>query len=147
MRDNYTEPLYLSPDGLAAMQLALTPLAIARLQLTLLEALRTGALSLEAEEWRLAVIERDVPCASLALQDWSQLVSHLRSLTAFAGANLPRITLKIYRTPEFAGAMLAIDVDAVATGLQDEGATLFVNAWNELMGVIASKSATLVQAR
>jgi len=24
---------------------------------------------------------------------------------------------------------------------------LFVNAWNELMGVIASKSATLVQAR
>ena len=44
--------------------------------------------------------------------------------------------------------MLAIDVDVVATGLlQDEGATLFVNAWNELMGVIAAKSATLVQAR
>jgi hypothetical protein len=43
--------------------------------------------------------------------------------------------------------MLAIDVDVVATGLQDEGATLFVNAWNELMGVIAAKCATLVQAR
>ena len=43
--------------------------------------------------------------------------------------------------------MLAIDVDAVATGLQDEGATLFVNAWNELMSVSAVKSATLVQAR
>ena len=43
--------------------------------------------------------------------------------------------------------MLAIDVDVVATGLQDERATLFVNAWNELMGVSASKSATLVQAR
>ena len=43
--------------------------------------------------------------------------------------------------------MLAIDVDAVATRLQDEGATLFVNAWNERMGVIASKSATLAQAR
>jgi len=43
--------------------------------------------------------------------------------------------------------MLAIDVDAVATRLQDEGATLFVNAWHELMGVIASKSATLAQAR
>ena len=43
--------------------------------------------------------------------------------------------------------MLAIDVDVVATGLQDEGATLFVNAWHELMGVIASNSATLVQAR
>ena len=43
--------------------------------------------------------------------------------------------------------MLAIDVDAVATRLQDEGATLFVNAWHELMGVIASKSAILAQAR
>ena len=43
--------------------------------------------------------------------------------------------------------MLAIDVDALATRLQDEGATLFVNAWHELMGVIASKSATLAQAR
>ena len=44
--------------------------------------------------------------------------------------------------------MLAIDVDVVATGLlQDEGATLFVNAWHELMGVIASKSATLAKVR
>jgi len=43
--------------------------------------------------------------------------------------------------------MLAIDVDAVATGLQDEGATLFVNAWNERMGVIAAKSATLAKVR
>jgi len=43
--------------------------------------------------------------------------------------------------------MLAIDVDVVATGHQDEGATLFVNVWNELMGVSAAKSATLVQAR
>jgi polyphosphate glucokinase len=43
--------------------------------------------------------------------------------------------------------MLAIDVDVVATGLQDEGATLFVNAWNERIGVSAFKSATLMQAR
>jgi len=44
------------------------------------------------------------------------------------------------------GAMLAIDVDVVASGLQDKGATLFVNAWNERMGVSAAKSATLVKA-
>jgi hypothetical protein len=42
--------------------------------------------------------------------------------------------------------MLAIDVDVVASGLQDKGATLFVNAWNERMGVSAAKSATLVKA-
>jgi len=36
-----------------------------------------------------------------------------------------------------------IDVDALATRLQDEGAASFVKSWNELMAVISSKSATL----
>jgi transaldolase len=40
----------------------------------------------------------------------------------------------------------AIDVDALAAKLQDEGAKSFVNSWNELMGVIASKSALLQKA-
>ena len=36
-----------------------------------------------------------------------------------------------------------IDVNALAAQLQDEGARSFVKSWNELMSVIASKSATL----
>ena len=43
-------------------------------------------------------------------------------------------------------AKAGIDVDALAARLQDEGAKSFVNSWNELMGVIASKSATLAKA-
>ena len=43
-------------------------------------------------------------------------------------------------------AKAGIDVDALAAKLQDEGARSFVNSWNELMGVIASKSATLAKA-
>src|SRR5262245_43460896 len=39
-----------------------------------------------------------------------------------------------------------LDVDALAARLQDEGAKSFVNSWNDLMGVIASKSATLAKA-
>jgi transaldolase len=39
-----------------------------------------------------------------------------------------------------------VDVDALAARLQDEGAKSFVTSWNELMGVIASKSATLAKA-
>jgi len=42
---------------------------------------------------------------------------------------------------EFAKA--GVDVDALAARLQDEGAKSFVASWNELMGVIGSKSATL----
>jgi transaldolase len=39
-----------------------------------------------------------------------------------------------------------IDVDALAARLQDEGAKSFVASWNELMGVISSKSAALEKA-
>jgi transaldolase len=39
-----------------------------------------------------------------------------------------------------------IDVDALSKQLQDEGAKSFVNSWNELMGVISSKSAALKRA-
>jgi transaldolase len=42
-------------------------------------------------------------------------------------------------------AKAGIDVDALAIQLQDEGAKSFVKSWNELMSVIASKSATLAK--
>ena len=39
-----------------------------------------------------------------------------------------------------------IDVDALAGKLQEEGAKSFVNSWNDLMAVIAAKSAELKKA-
>jgi len=46
---------------------------------------------------------------------------------------------------EFATA--GIDLWELAARLQDEGAKSFVDSWNELLGVIAAKSATLAKAR
>ena len=45
---------------------------------------------------------------------------------------------------EFAKA--GIDIDALAARLQDEGAKSFVSSWNELMDVIAAKSAAIKSA-
>jgi len=45
---------------------------------------------------------------------------------------------------EFARA--GIDIDSLAARLQDEGAKSFVSSWNELMDVIAAKSAALKSA-
>ena len=45
---------------------------------------------------------------------------------------------------EFARA--GIDSDALAVQLQDDGAKSFVKSWNELMAVIAAKSAALAKA-
>jgi transaldolase len=39
-----------------------------------------------------------------------------------------------------------IDIDDLAAKLQNDGAKSFVGSWNELMTVIASKSATLGKA-
>jgi transaldolase len=43
-------------------------------------------------------------------------------------------------------ATAGINVDALSAQLQDEGAKSFVKSWNELMGVITSKSAALKKA-
>ena len=39
-----------------------------------------------------------------------------------------------------------VDIDALAMQLQNEGADSFVKSWNELMAVLASKTATLGKA-
>ena len=43
-------------------------------------------------------------------------------------------------------AEAGIDIDDLAAKLQDDGAKSFVSSWNDLMGVIASKSAMLAKA-
>ena len=43
-------------------------------------------------------------------------------------------------------ASAGIDVDGLASQLQEEGAKSFVNSWGELMDVIAGKSAALAKA-
>jgi transaldolase len=43
-------------------------------------------------------------------------------------------------------AKVGIDIDALAVQLQEEGAKSFVKSWNELMEVIAAKSAILAKA-
>lgn len=43
-------------------------------------------------------------------------------------------------------AKAGINVNALAAQLQDEGAKAFVKSWNDLLGVIASKSATLAKS-
>jgi transaldolase len=43
-------------------------------------------------------------------------------------------------------AQAGINVENLAAKLQDEGAKSFVKSWNELLGVIASKSTELRKA-
>lgn len=102
---NYHSPLYNSAKGLTALQYALTPIAIARIERTILEYLLAGKLKLGKPLWKIAVIERDVPCAYLAFQ---LIKLHFENIFALKGEYIkfPEIKLSIYNTPEFKNAQL-----------------------------------------
>ena len=59
------------------LQFVLSPFAVVRIEKILVEAMITGALDLTANSWNIAVIERDVPCAKIAIDDISELYNHL----------------------------------------------------------------------
>ena len=105
VRDNYNSPLYKTEDGIEALQIALTPLAIARIQKIVLEAINSGALSLDARTWHIGVIERDVPCAFLAFEDLKQHFNKLFILEN-NGRRFPLVKLEIFHTEEFANTEL-----------------------------------------
>lgn len=107
LRENYLSPLWLDKNGLAAMQLVLTPLAIARVQKSLLIAIQKGILDVNQSTWRVAVVERDVPCAYLALTDLQRTFEQLYLLEG-KGRQLPKIKLEVFATREFSDCSLDI---------------------------------------
>jgi len=66
---NFAKPIWETEQGKNIIQICLMPFAIARLQRSLLEAVAYGRLNLNAVNWKIAVLERDVPCAQLAISD------------------------------------------------------------------------------
>jgi ATP-dependent DNA helicase RecQ len=101
---NYQIPLYLDKDGLKALQLILSPFAIARIQKVLIQYLLQGKLNLSATKWKIGVIERDVPCAAVAIADLKQ---HLQNIFSLQDKSFnPEIELTVFTTPEFQSASL-----------------------------------------
>lgn len=99
-QENYQKPLYSQESGLDALQFALSPFAIARIQKTILQWLASGHLSLKDQGWNIAIIERDVPGAYLAVEDLKQLFNYLLTLEG-KGRKLPEIKLQVFNTQEF----------------------------------------------
>jgi transaldolase len=91
-------------------------------------------------------------------------VLYIKALAApFTVNTMPEATLKAFADHGEVGATMpadggdceavlaqfakaGINLDALAARLQDEGAKSFAKSWNELIGVIASKTAALREA-
>lgn len=100
IRANYDAALFARPAGLRALSIALTPLAVARIQRVLVELLLNGTLSLDAEVWRIGILERDVDCALAACRDFESTLGDLFVVAGVESA-IPRIDLTTFYTPEF----------------------------------------------
>lgn len=102
-------------------QLVYTPIAIARFQKVLIEALLTKRLKLDAQRWDILVEEKDVPFAALAMEDFKKHFDHLSDL--FDGGKtykLPEIELSILGTAEFEGSPIhlgrSVELDKTSFG-------------------------------
>ena len=97
IKNNFENSLFEFAEGKKALELVLSPFAIARIQKVLIHLLINNRLSIEDEEWNIAVIERDVPCAEMAIMDFLSLIKSLYLLKQDS-INLPKCNLFIENT-------------------------------------------------
>lgn len=105
LKQNLENPLYSEKEGLTALQLSLIPFAIARIQKTILHLLFEGKLNINVEEWNIAIVEQDIPCGSLAIEDFKELLNSLFKLKG-STEKLPRINVFVESDERFALANL-----------------------------------------
>lgn len=89
-------------DWVRTLQYVLSPIAVARFQKVVLEAMISRRLDIARNTWSVLVIERDVPCAALALAELKELFHHLTAMsTEYTGLKFPDVELTVVSTPEF----------------------------------------------
>lgn len=103
LKGNYGKKL--SGSWLDALQIVLAPLAIARVERMMIEAMMAGVLKTDAKEWNITIIERDVPCAAMAITDLKEKYKQICSL-AGCEESFPPINLCIVSTEEFKNSPL-----------------------------------------
>lgn len=105
LQQNYSNSLLVSNQNMEVLAIALSPFAIARLQRVLIEAIAHGKLSMTASEWNIAVFERDVPFAHIAIADFIETVTQLSELSENKFL-LPVINVEVFSTKEFINCSL-----------------------------------------
>lgn len=102
--------LNYSEIDVVQLQLVFSPIAIARIQKTILEALMTDKLDIKSKEWKILVEEKDVPCSALAFADLSEMFNNLTKLSKdFQDLVFPEIKLDIISNEFFVNSELHLN--------------------------------------
>ena len=110
-KQNIETPLFENEIGLDYLQLHLSTFGISRVQKAFLKALKSGLINRNAENLNIAIIERDIPCGKIAIDDLLLQIKHLSILQNENGEELklPNLEITIFNTIEFANAKLNAD--------------------------------------
>lgn len=85
-----------------ALQIALSPICVARLEKTMVEALITGIVDYRQECLDVLVVECDVPCAVLAFRELAEMFNNLAVLSEeYKDVRFPKVKLDVVTTEEF----------------------------------------------
>ncbi|KAA6335142.1 ATP-dependent DNA helicase RecQ [termite gut metagenome] len=95
----------LNNNWLDIIQLTLSPFAIARVQKIIIELIFSGNLDINAKEWNILAIERDVPCVQLAIEDLKQQFQNLFVLADTENL-FPIVNVQVLCTEEFLNSKL-----------------------------------------
>lgn len=108
-----------------ALQMVLSPIGVARLEKTIIEAMISGAINYKQEYLNILIVERDVPCAVLALRELSRMFNNLAAMSEdYKDARFPKIRLDVISTPEFKASPLhrtETADDSVSVNIFDKG--------------------------
>jgi hypothetical protein len=105
LSQNYRQTLTNTEIGLDALQILLSPVAIARIHKILIYSLLQGFLNLEHRVWRIAIIEQDIPCGHLAIESFKVLCQKIFVLEG-ENRSLPDIRLTVITTRKYEYAKL-----------------------------------------
>lgn len=122
------------------LQLTLSPIGIARVQKVIVEALLIGKLNIQSPKWDILILERDIPCAALAIADLKQMFNHLVDLSQdYNCLSFPKVNLNIISTPEFYSSPLH-KVDDIFVNVFDKSSNAIKNHLYDLIIDIAVMS-------
>ncbi len=126
---------FIASGELDNLQLIHSPIAIARLQKTIIEALLTEKLEINKAEWNVLVKENDVPCAALAFADLEQMFNNLSSLSVdYDKMKFPIVNLEIIGSKDYINSPLHLDKKPITTST--------VNQRNKVYDLVIDTSLT-----
>ncbi|MCM1141947.1 MAG: DEAD/DEAH box helicase [Muribaculum sp.] len=106
------------------------PLAVARIQKTIIEAILTGHISIESDTWNVLVKESDVPCAAIAFSELAMMFNHIASASRdFDNLKFPNVELTIINS-KYQDSPLHLGKDVYASsnaGLREKGYDMVID--------------------